>query len=45
MANVLAGITTSPGEPTDENAAWPAEVTSTVGAVVGGRSTYEAARH
>jgi dihydrofolate reductase len=33
------------GEPTGEDAAWLAEVTSTVGAVVGGRGTYEAARH
>jgi dihydrofolate reductase len=33
------------GEPTGEDAAWLAEVTSRVGAVVGGRSTYEAARH
>ncbi len=32
------------GEPTDEDAAWLAEVTSRVGAVVGGRGTYEAAR-
>ena len=33
------------GEPTGEDAAWLAEVSSRVGAVVGGRSTYEAARH
>jgi dihydrofolate reductase len=33
------------GEPTGEDAAWLAEVTSRVGAVVGGRWTYEAARH
>jgi dihydrofolate reductase len=33
------------GEPTGEDAAWLAEVTSRVGAVVGGRGTYEAARH
>jgi dihydrofolate reductase len=33
------------GEPTGEDAAWLAEVTSRVGAVVGGRETYEAARH
>ena len=33
------------GEPTGEDAAWLAEVTSKVGAVVGGRWTYEAARH
>ena len=32
------------GEPTGEDAAWLAEVTSRVGAVVGGRGTYEAAR-
>ena len=32
-------------EPTGEDAAWLAEVTSRVGAVVGGRATYEAARH
>jgi dihydrofolate reductase len=30
---------------TGEDAAWLAEVTSRVGAVIGGRSTYEAARH
>jgi len=33
------------GEPTGEDAAWLAEAASTVGAVVGGRSTYEAAGH
>ncbi len=33
------------GEPTGEDAAWLAEATSRVGAVVGGRWTYEAARH
>ena len=33
------------GEPTGEDAAWLAEVISRVGAVVGGRGTYEAARH
>ena len=33
------------GEPAGEDAAWLAEVTSRVGAVVGGRATYEAARH
>jgi dihydrofolate reductase len=33
------------GEPTGEDAAWLAGVTSRVGAVVGGRGTYEAARH
>ena len=33
------------GEPTGEDAAWLAEVTSRIGAVVGGRSTYEAAEH
>lgn len=33
------------GEPTGEDAAWLAEATSRVGAVVGGRGTYEAARH
>jgi dihydrofolate reductase len=33
------------GEPTGEDAAWLAEVTSRIGAVVGGRGTYEAARH
>jgi dihydrofolate reductase len=33
------------GEPTGEDAAWLAETMSRVGAVVGGRWTYEAARH
>jgi dihydrofolate reductase len=33
------------GEPTGDDAAWLTEVTSKVGAVVGGRWTYEAARH
>jgi dihydrofolate reductase len=33
------------GEPTGEDAAWLEAVTSRVGAVVGGRGTYEAARH
>jgi dihydrofolate reductase len=33
------------GEPTGEDAAWLAEVTSRIGAVVGGRRTYEAAGH
>ncbi|HEY6777815.1 MAG TPA: dihydrofolate reductase family protein [Thermoleophilaceae bacterium] len=33
------------GEPTGDDAAWLAEVSSRVGAVVGGRWTYEAARH
>jgi dihydrofolate reductase len=33
------------GEPIGEDAAWLAQVTSRVGAVVGGRGTYEAARH
>jgi dihydrofolate reductase len=33
------------GEPAGEDAEWLAEVTSRVGAVVGGRWTYEAARH
>jgi dihydrofolate reductase len=33
------------GEATGEDAAWLADVTSRVGAVVGGRWTYEAARH
>jgi dihydrofolate reductase len=33
------------GEATGEDAAWLEEVTSRVGAVVGGRWTYEAARH
>ena len=32
-------------EPTGEDAAWLEEVSSRVGAVVGGRTTYEAARH
>jgi dihydrofolate reductase len=32
-------------EPAGEDAAWLAHVTSTMGAVVGGRSTYEAAEH
>jgi dihydrofolate reductase len=35
----------SKGEPTGEDAAWLAEAVSRVGAVVGGRRTYEAARH
>jgi dihydrofolate reductase len=35
----------SKGEPTGEDAAWLAEAVSRVGAVVGGRWTYEAARH
>ena len=35
----------SRGEPTGEDAAWLADVTSRIGAVVGGRWTYEAARH
>ncbi|HVD57579.1 MAG TPA: dihydrofolate reductase family protein [Thermoleophilaceae bacterium] len=35
----------SRGEPSGEDAAWLAEATSRVGAVVGGRWTYEAARH
>lgn len=35
----------SRGEPTGEDAAWLAEAVSRVGAVVGGRATYEAARH
>ena len=35
----------SRGEPTGEDAAYLAEVMSSVGAVVGGRWTYEAARH
>ena len=34
----------SRGEPTGEDAAWLAEMTR-IGAVVGGRNTYEAARH
>jgi dihydrofolate reductase len=33
------------GEPTGEDAAWLAETVARVGAVVGGRFTYEAARH
>jgi len=33
------------GEPTGEDAAWFEQVTSRIGAVVGGRGTYEAARH
>src|SRR2546427_9622904 len=33
------------GEPTGEAAAWLAEVSSRIGAVVGGRATYEAAEH
>jgi dihydrofolate reductase len=33
------------GEPKGEDAAWLEDVTSRVGAVVGGRGTYEAARH
>jgi dihydrofolate reductase len=33
------------GEPTGEDAAWLAEAITRVGAVVGGRTTYEAARH
>ena len=33
------------GEPTGEDAAWLSEAISRVGAVVGGRWTYEAARH
>jgi dihydrofolate reductase len=33
------------GEPTGEDAAWLAEVSSRIGAVVGGRGTYEAAEH
>jgi dihydrofolate reductase len=35
----------SRGEPTGEDAAWLEEMISRVGAVVGGRWTYEAARH
>jgi hypothetical protein len=35
----------SKGEPTGEDAAWLAETVSRVGAVVGGRWTYEAAGH
>lgn len=33
------------GDPTGEDAAWLNEVSSKIGAVVGGRFTYEAARH
>jgi dihydrofolate reductase len=33
------------GKPTGDDAAWLEEMTSRVGAVVGGRATYEAARH
>jgi dihydrofolate reductase len=33
------------GEPTGEDAEWLAEASSRVGAIVGGRATYEAARH
>jgi dihydrofolate reductase len=33
------------GQPTGEDAAWLEEAVSPLGAVVGGRSTYEAARH
>ncbi len=33
------------GEPSGEDAVWFAEVVSRIGAVVSGRSTYEAARH
>jgi dihydrofolate reductase len=33
------------GEPSGEDAAWLAELTSRAGAVVAGRGTYEAARH
>ena len=33
------------GDPTGEDAAWLAETITRVGAVVGGRGTYEAARH
>ena len=33
------------GEPAGEDAAWLAEVGSRIGAVVGGRATYEAAEH
>src|ERR671927_1865422 len=56
MAKVLAGITTSvdgyiagpndgPGKGLGEDAAWLQEAIARVGAVVGGRWTYEAARH
>jgi dihydrofolate reductase len=33
------------GEPTGDDAAWLADVSSRIGAVVGGRWTYESARH
>jgi dihydrofolate reductase len=33
------------GEPAGEDAAWLAEASSRAGAIVGGRATYEAARH
>jgi dihydrofolate reductase len=33
------------GQPAGEDAAWLEEVSSRIGAVVGGRATYEAARH
>jgi dihydrofolate reductase len=33
------------GEPTGDDAGWLAEIRSRIGAVVGGRGTYEAARH
>jgi dihydrofolate reductase len=33
------------GEPTGEDAAWLSETAARIGAVVGGRGTYEAARH
>ncbi|MDX6620595.1 MAG: hypothetical protein QOK36_2981 [Gaiellales bacterium] len=36
---------TSKGEPTGEDAAWLADTIGRVGAVVGGRATYEAAGH
>jgi dihydrofolate reductase len=42
---VFGGPWTYADEATGEDAAWLAEVTSRVGAVVGGRGTYEAARH
>jgi dihydrofolate reductase len=35
----------SPGEPTGEDAAWLSEAMARIGAVVGGRWTYEAAGH
>ena len=35
----------SRGEPTGEDAAWLEDMISRIGAVVGGRNTYEAARH